>query len=136
MITYKTTISIFKEDLLALYNDAGWSSYTTDIDKLQRAIENSYSVFSAWENDILVGLVRSISDGETICYIQDILVLEAYKRKGIGKALIDKILVQCNDIRQIVLLTDAQDFDTRKFYESQSFKSCDDGFLVAFTKVD
>ena len=76
--------------LEVLYNDAGWTSYTRNIASLQKAIENSKEVFTAWKDDILIGLIRTLGDGETILYIQDILVLNDYKRKGIGKQLISE----------------------------------------------
>ena len=129
---FKRIKNINKEKLKALYEDAQWSGYTNDMEKLVRAVANSNTVISAWENEKLIALIRTISDNETIVYIQDILVLEAYKRKGIGKKLIEMILEESKEIRQIVLLTDAKDDVTRSFYESLNFKSCDDGELVSF----
>lgn len=134
MLEFREEKNISKQDLLNLYNDAGWSSYTKDIEKLQRAFLNSDLVFSAWENNVLIGIVRTVSDNETVCFIQDILILKPYKRKGIGKIFLQKVLTESKGIRQIVLLTDAQDVDVRKFYESQNFKSCDTGEIVAFIK--
>ena len=132
---YKSNKNINKEDLMSLYTDVGWFVYTNDIDKLVRAITNSTRVISAWENEKLVALIRTVSDGETIVYIQDVLVLKEYKRKGIGKKLIKMILEENKEIRQIVLLTDKQDEVSTAFYENLNFKSCDDGEIVAFRCV-
>ena len=134
MIVFKENKDISKNEVLKLYENAAWTSYTADLEKLLRAIKKSNLVVSAWQNHQLVGLIRTIGDDETICYIQDILVLEEYKRKGIGTQLLQKVLEKSQNIRQIVLLTDAQDSNVRKFYESQDFKSCDDGELVSFIK--
>jgi GNAT superfamily N-acetyltransferase len=132
-IIYKYDKIIDKEKILNLYNDAGWTNYTKDEERLIKAIENSLMVISAWEGDNLVGLIRIIGDGETIIYIQDILVLESYKRKGIGSNFLRNILDKYNHVRQKVLLTDDSD-ETRGFYEANGFFSCDKGELVAFVK--
>lgn len=129
---YKYIKNISKKNLKALYENAEWTGYTNDLEKLVRAVKNSSRVISAWEDGKLVALIRTVSDGETIVFIQDILVLKAYKRKGIGKKLIEIILEESKDIRQIILLTDTQDKTSTSFYRSLSFKSCDDGEMVAF----
>ncbi|WP_056970827.1 GNAT family N-acetyltransferase [Liquorilactobacillus vini] len=53
----------------------------------------------------MVGLIRVIGDGASIIYIQDILILPTYQRKGIGSDLIKRILALYPDYYQINLLT-------------------------------
>lgn len=91
-------------------------------------------VISAWANSELVGLIRVIGDRQIIVYIQDILVMKAYKRRGIGRMLIDLVLEANSNVRQVVLLTDESEM-SRGFYENAGFKSCDDGRLVAYAKL-
>ena len=67
-------------------------------------------VWTACEDDLLIGLARVVGDGYTIIYIQDILVLEAYQRRGLGSQFLEMILSEYQDVRQIILLTD----DTEK----------------------
>ncbi len=131
---------IFKEDkeidfeqILFLYNDVGWTAYTQDPATLKKAISNSLQVISAWENNTLLGLIRVVGDGETIIYIQDILVLKKYQRKGIGRKLMNRILDAYTHVRQKILLTD-DTLQTRQFYTSLGFSSCDDGRLIAFIR--
>ncbi len=102
---YKYSKTLKESDVLALYRDAKWSSYTNDVPKLMQAIANSLMIITAWEGEQLVGLIRVIGDGSVILYIQDILVLTEYKRKGIGTKLLKLILDEYKDVRQKVLLT-------------------------------
>ncbi|WP_425448916.1 GNAT family N-acetyltransferase [Dethiothermospora halolimnae] len=134
-IQYKEGLTFSKEDIKNLYEDAKWSLYTDNMDELMKAITNSLKVITAWDKDKLVGLIRVVGDGVSIIYIQDILVLKSYKRKGIGGGLIEKVLKNYSDVRQKVLLTDDTE-ETRGFYESIGFKSCDNGGLVAFVNFD
>lgn len=123
-----------ENQVLSLYDDAGWTSYTKDISKLMGAIKASLFVVTAWEGDNLIGLIRVIGDGLTIIYIQDILVKKNYKRRGIGNKLLNETLKEYKEVRQKVLLTDDSE-ETRGFYEHNGFASCDKGTTVAFAKL-
>ena len=132
-ITYSERKAIAKNLLLELYTNAGWTAYTTHPEKLVMAIRNSQFVLSAWHQGKLVGLIRTIGDGSTITYIQDILVHTDFKRKKIGSTLMGKTIDRFQGVRQMVLLTD-DNKESRGFYESLGFESCDRGKLVSFVR--
>ncbi|KFZ27242.1 MAG: Acetyltransferase (GNAT) family protein [Candidatus Izimaplasma bacterium HR2] len=111
-----------EEEILNLYENMGWSSYTKDKESLFKGIKNSIYVKCAYDAGTLVGLVRAVGDGNTIIYIQDILVLESYQREGIGSNLIKFVLEEYKDVRQICLTTDITE-KQRLFYESIGFKN-------------
>lgn len=117
-----------------LYHSNGWTAYANNRSKLIKAINNSYNI-SLWDGDILVGLIRAVTDYETIIYIQDILVLPKKQRLGYGSMLMKEIEYKFSNIRQKVLMTDETE-KTRAFYESLGYKSCDDGIVVSFMKYD
>ena len=125
-ITYKENIKIDINDITNLYNDAEWRAYTKDLEQLKRAIDNSTYVLSVWDNDKLVGLIRVISDNNTIAFIQDILILKSYKRMGIGTFLLQSVLKKYAHLRQKALLTEDSEV-TRTFYEAN-------GLVEASTK--
>lgn len=118
-------------DVLALYQAVGWSMYTRDPKKLERAIAQSLSVLGAYDGDQLVGLIRAVGDGETILFIQDLLVLPSYQRQGIGRQLVDALVDQFPQVRQRVLLTDDQP-QTRAFYENIGFVQSSKVGVIAF----
>jgi len=123
MIDYKPLI--YNEDaILQLYLNNEWYAYTNRKELLFSGIRNSLDVIGAYDNDLLVGLIRTVGDLNTIIYIQDILVLKEYQRQGIGKHLIKIIVDKYADVRQICLMTDNSD-KTRKFYESLGLISND-----------
>lgn len=121
------------ESILNLYNDVSWSAYTSNPEQLKDAIKNSLKVWTAWEDDLLIALARVVGDGYTIIYIQDILVLEAYQRRGIGSKLLEMILKKYKDVRQIILLTDDSD-KTISFYEKNGLTPVGKYNTVAFMK--
>ncbi|MCX0395261.1 GNAT family N-acetyltransferase [Clostridium perfringens] len=119
-LVFKEDIILNVEDILYLYNDVGWSSYTKDIDSLIKSIKNSLKVISVWDKDLLVGLIRVVGDGHSIIYIQDILILQKYQNRGIGKRLIEIILDKYKNVRQKVLLTDKEEKNIL-FYKKLDF---------------
>lgn len=132
-IQYQTRKKINTKALLALYSDANWTNYTKDPQRLESALNQSLHVISAWNQDELIGLIRAVGDGLTILYIQDILVKKAWKRRGIGRTLLNQMIEHFPEVRQKVLLTD-ENPESRGFYEAMGFQSCDQGTVVAFAK--
>ncbi|HBA62724.1 MAG TPA: GNAT family N-acetyltransferase [Lachnospiraceae bacterium] len=122
-IEIKETIFPKAEEIVVLYNDVGWYAYTADLASLQKGLENSTYILSAWDGEKLVGILRAVGDEETIMYIQDILVLEEYQRRGIGSRLVEYFLQKYQNVRQKVLITD--NTEKNKFF----YKKC--GFLAA-----
>ena len=106
--------------VLSLYESVGWGRYTNEPERLSRALEKSFSVDVAITDGEIVGLVRTISDGEVICYIQDLLVRPEYQGQGVGSALL-KLVLENNPVRQIVLMTDNESRQ-RRFYEKSGFR--------------
>ena len=97
---------------------------------LWSALQQS-QVITAWHEERLVGLVRGITDQQTILYIQDLLVLQEFQRQGIGQTLVNKLVADYPTIRQKVLLTDDTE-KTRAFYEACGFQSVEKMQAVAF----
>ncbi|AWN84349.1 MAG: GNAT family N-acetyltransferase [Lacticaseibacillus paracasei] len=118
-------------EVLALYKSVGWSMYTRDPARLERALTYSLMVLGAYEGKQLVGLIRAVGDGETILFIQDLLVLPEYQRRGIGKQLIEALLARFPEVRQRVLLTD-DDPKTRSFYKAAGFVESQQVGVIAF----
>ena len=132
-LVFKEDIILNVEDILYLYNDVGWNSYTKDIDSLIKSIKNSLKVISVWDKDLLVGLIRVVGDGHSIIYIQDILILQKYQNRGIGKRLIEIILDKYKNVRQKVLLTDKEEKNIL-FYKKVGFSMAEEFGCVSFLK--
>lgn len=124
------------DELLALYESVGWSAYTGDPDLLQAAVAGASCTVTARRSGRLVGLARALSDGATICYLQDVLVHPAEQRRGIGRALVRAVLDRYRMVRQKVLLTDDEP-GQRAFYESLGYAEIRDygpGTLRCFVR--
>ncbi len=69
----------YKEnEILNLYSSVGWTAYTDDLASLQVGFQNSLLTLAAYEDDKLLGVIRTVGDSQTIVYIQDVLVVPEY----------------------------------------------------------
>lgn len=120
-----------KEAILKLYLDNEWYAYTKDEDKLFKGIKNSLDVLGIYDDDLLVGLIRTVGDSETFVYILDLLILKDYQGKGYGKQLVLKIINKYKDVRQILLTTDNIE-DLKAFYKSLGFKEYGESNILGY----
>ena len=125
-------------ELIELYDSVGWSVYTRDVGTLRRALAGSSTLVIARTGGLLIGLARVVSDGATICYLQDVLVNPSHQGHGVGRALVQAVLEPYANVRQKVLLTDDEPAQHR-LYESLGY--CDaavvaGGPLRAFVRLD
>lgn len=109
-----------EQEIFPLYTSVGWTAYTDAPDTLRQGFEHSLLTLAAYENGQLVGLVRTVGDGYTIVFVQDILVFPEHQRKGIGTALLQAVLDRFSHVRQMELATDDTP-QTIAFYKSLGF---------------
>ncbi len=87
-IRYTDERSFTSGQLEKLFLSVEWESGRFP-EKLKKAMDNSAAVFTAWDDDRLVGLANALDDGELTAYVHYLLVDPAYQGQGIGKALIE-----------------------------------------------
>ena len=90
MIEYRGTHGFAKNELEHLFLSVNWSSGHFP-DKLVVAMKNYETVFSAWDNDALVGLICAMDDGIMNAYVHYLLVNPAFQGQGIGRRLVDMV---------------------------------------------
>ncbi len=117
-IRYENTKEFDRKELQGLFLSVKWDSAKYP-DKLQAAIRNSDVVYSAWDGDVLVGLMNALSDGNLNVYFPYLLVRPQYQRAGIGKRLVSLMIKQYREcVRKSVIAFDEQ----LNFYERCGFR--------------
>ena len=64
----------------------------TTEEQAKRAISRQLYSVSAYEEENLVGIARLVGDRAICWYVQDVWVLPAYQRKGIGSAMVRMLI--------------------------------------------
>ncbi len=59
----------------------------TDRACIEGMVANGNLTVTAWDNEKLVGIARSVTDFHYACYLSDLAVDERYQRLGIGRKL-------------------------------------------------
>ena len=90
MITYKIDKIFHEKELKDLFSSVNWLS-ANYADRLVKALQNSETVISAWDDEKLVGLINAIDDGELTAYAHYLLVNPEYQKMGIGRELIERL---------------------------------------------
>ncbi len=86
-------------------------------EKHQKAFEASYCTVFLYDQDKMVGFGRAISDGAYQAAIYDCAVVDVYQGKGLGKLIVQKILIQLKDCNIILYASPGKE----DFYEEQGF---------------
>ncbi|MEV6601622.1 GNAT family N-acetyltransferase [Actinoplanes sp. NPDC051346] len=125
------------DEAFGLYDAVGWYGYTKDVGKLVRSLAGSHLVLTVRNADgRLVGLARTVSDGETVCYLQDLLVHPDAQRSGIGRALVEELKRRYEHCRFFLLSTDAAESPeaeiSHPFYRALGFVAHEDQGMAAF----
>ncbi len=78
------------EEYNALRADAGWGTY--DRDAAGRWLAASLYGVCAVDGDATVGMARVVGDGGLVFYVQDVVVAAPYRRQGIGRRLMERVM--------------------------------------------
>lgn len=116
-IIYRDIQHFNPRDLHDLFLSVEWSSGHYP-EKLAVAMQNSSTVYTAWEGDKLIGLINALDDGIMTAYIHYLLIHPDYQHLGIGKELVMRIREKYKDYLRIVLIAYDQEIG---FYEHCGF---------------
>lgn len=109
--------------LLELYRSADWARNRT-AEEAAAVLSNSSLVFTLWEGDRLAAFARVLTDFIFRAAIYDVIVHPDVQRKGVGKALLEKVLTypSLKKVQVFHLLTR----DKRAFYEKLGFVTAEE----------
>lgn len=86
-INYRDDIIPSIEQIIEVYDSSGINRPTFDRERIKKMYSNSNLVLTAWDNDKLVGISRSLTDFCYSCYLSDLAVRIEYQKRGVGKNL-------------------------------------------------
>ena len=75
-----------------LLASSGWAERVADAERFRRMLSGSWRAVVAIVDDNAVGFARAISDGVSNGYLSMVAVKAEYRRQGIGRALIERLM--------------------------------------------
>jgi predicted N-acetyltransferase YhbS len=90
VIDYRTGAELDLEVVRELYRASTLAERrpVEDRERFAAMLRNANLVITAWENDLLVGISRAVSDFSYATYLSDLAVRVSHQRQGIGRELI------------------------------------------------
>jgi len=104
--------------LVMLFKQTSWAQNRTSSD-VSLLKNNSDIVISIYDNTKLIGFGRIITDGKYRGLLDDIIVDEQYRSKGVGRHIIELLLENAQNVEEVFLNTGK---DHQVFYEKMGFK--------------
>ena len=105
-ITYRTGNDLDLGAVIELYvaSTLGQRRPVDDRQCMARMIAEANLVITAWDGDLLVGISRSLTDFDYICYLAGLAVRASHQRQGIGVELIRQTQAARGPQARIILL--------------------------------
>ena len=117
------------EELRRLFLSVEWSSGHYP-DKLKVAMTNFRTVFSAWDDEKLIGMICAMDDGVMNAYVHYLLVDPAYQGLTVGRTLVDMVKKHYKDYLRIAVIAYNEELH---FYENCGFEKADDASPMFIT---
>jgi predicted N-acetyltransferase YhbS len=90
VIAYRTGNNLDVDAVIELYKSCSLGARRPSDDRPRMAamLANANLVITAWDDELLVGISRSVTDFVYATYLSDLAVRESYQKRGIGRELI------------------------------------------------
>lgn len=126
-IIYKTDVVPSAVQVIKVYDSAGLKRPTGDVARITEMYKNSNLIVTAWLNDELLGVARSLTDFCYCCYLSDLAVAEPHKNLGIGKKLIEITRDKLGESVTLILLSAP---GAMEYYPKAGFDVITNGFII------
>ncbi len=111
------------EEIVELYRVGGWWKEHCDPTEVPAIISGSFAFVVAVEKSIgkAIGMGRALSEGVSDAWIQDIVVFDSWRGKGIGRSIVKALLDYCLE-KKLTWIGLVAEPDTREFYTPLGFR--------------
>ena len=127
MLIYTEEKKFTKEQVQQLFLSVHWVSGNYP-EHLYKALMNSSTVLTVWDEEKLVGLTRVLDDTAMLAQIHYVLVHPDYQRKGIAGKMIEYIKEKYKDFLYIEIMP--EDKNNVPFYTKHGFSVMENGAAV------
>lgn len=105
-------------ELLNLFHQTSWAK-TRSLNGVKALLDTTQIFVAVRKDDILIGYGRAISDGIYRALIDDIIIDENYREKGLGREIMSILMEKLKHVDEIILTTRAH---LEEFYKNLGFQ--------------
>jgi len=114
-------------EIIDLYKNSGLKRPVENAARIKKMYDHSNVVITAWDENQLVGVARSLSDFSYCCYLSDLAVRKEYQKSGIGIELIKRTQEAISPQAMLLLLSAPGAMD---YYPKVGFEKVTNGFII------
>ncbi len=128
-IVYKINHKITTDAYIDVLNRSGLGERrpVNEPDRIKTMLENSNLTITAWLENNLIGVSRSVTDFAFCCYLSDLAVDKEFQNFGIGKKLVQLTKEEIGDKVMLLLLSAPAAMD---YYPKIGFEKSDNAFII------
>lgn len=133
MLRYTEDKIFTKEQVQELFLSVNWVSGNYP-ERLYKALMNSSTVLTVWDDDKLVGLIRVLDDTAMLAQLHYVLVHPDYQGLGIAGRMLEYIKKKYKDFFYIEAMPEDQ--DNVPFYVKHGFQVMENGAAIQICNTD
>lgn len=126
-IDYRQNFPLDPTDVARVFDASGITRPTADLPRIARMFSAPCLVISAWQDNRLIGVSRSLTDHAYCCYLSDLAVDKAFQGQGVGKELIKRTQAAVGDEVSLILLSAP---GAMSYYPTVGFELADNAFFI------
>ncbi len=115
---YAFSRTIPEDALQALFAQTGWAATRTP-EAIRTMLDSTRVCLGVWDGDRLIGFARAVTDDRFRAFVEDVVVDEAYRERGIGAEMMRRLLARLAHVAEIALVCDDKMIP---FYERLGFE--------------
>lgn len=127
MLKYTEEKIFTQEQVQQLFLSINWVSGNYP-KRLYKALMNSSTVLTVWDDDFLVGLIRVLDDTEMLAQIHYVLVHPDYQGKGIASKMLGYIKEKYKGFMCLEVMP--EDKNNVSFYKKNGFSLMENGIAM------
>jgi ribosomal protein S18 acetylase RimI-like enzyme len=126
-VEYRQNFPLDPLDVVRVFDASGINRPTSDLPRISKMFAAPSLTLSAWVNDELVGLSRSLTDYAHCCYLADLAVDKKYQGLGIGRELVQRTQSIIGDQVTLILLSAP---GAMSYYPALGFTQAPNAYII------
>lgn len=126
-VEYRHNFPLDPLDVVRVFDQSGLKRPTANLPRIARMFAAPSLLLSAWVENELVGICRSLTDYSYCCYLSDLAVDKKYQGAGIGKELVKRTQAIIGDEVSLILLSAP---DAMSYYPTLGFELAGNAYVV------
>lgn len=126
-IQFRINEKVEAQPVIEVFKSSGINRPVDDVKRIQKMLDSSNLVITAWNGSELIGISRSVTDYSYCCYLSDLAVKKEYQKFGIGKTLIELTQQSIGEQTMLLLLSTTS---AMEYYPKVGFEKVENGFVI------